>query len=548
MATEIEPVLAGTVAVLSTYWLHSTVLLVSAWLVLRIARVKSPALTEWLWKSAAVLGLVTVLAQRSGGFSGFELDLPPQWIANPGSWAIANLDVQNPPLDRNAAIHSIADDPKSTPIEPRPDMSPEEMAADDAIEHFTEPDVSAAITIVGVSAEHEPYAQTGSDLANEMPIDASVVNPEGAAVESTVAANSTSDTADAARSSTALVMTVLGAITALCVLIGAGRLLIQNLLFRRSLASAFVSSNGTARRILDELLQRAGIDRRVTLLNAPAISEPVAFGLFDWRIVLPDAIERELADDELRALLAHELAHLVRGDTIWLWIGRVLCSCFVFQPLNLLARRRWQRAAECRCDDWAVNQGASPVALARCLTRVAERRLVQRTAVTALAAGGSPSTLSQRIERLLETDRQVDPWHGIARRRVLLAAALVCAIAMICCGPRTTLLAQPVRIETADAHQSRADAALNDTDPLASSLETELHLLQQELEALERELAHANRLLDVGNRTGQIAGLAANLQRGLESLQARRDTLVRRSTRHATTAQTNPLDTPGRRD
>ena len=81
--------------------------------------------------------------------------------------------------------------------------------------------------------------------------------------------------------------------------------------------------------------------------------------------MLPERAVKDLCEDELRALLAHELAHLVRGDSSWLCISRVVCSCLAFQPLNHLARREWQRAAEFLCDNWAVSRTQTPLALAR---------------------------------------------------------------------------------------------------------------------------------------------------------------------------------------
>src|SRR5204863_4151691 len=140
----------------------------------------------------------------------------------------------------------------------------------------------------------------------------------------------------------------------------------------------------------------------VLLLSAPDDPEPAAFGISQWTIVLPARAEHELSEDELRALLAHELAHLVRGDSMWLCVSRLVCSCLAFQPLNHLARREWQRAAEFLCDRWAVRRTGTPLALARCLTEVAGWRVSGRASAALLAATGRKSGLADRIERLLE--------------------------------------------------------------------------------------------------------------------------------------------------
>src|SRR5437879_8786015 len=156
--------------------------------------------------------------------------------------------------------------------------------------------------------------------------------------------------------------------------------------------------------MLDELCRMVPRARAIRLLAAPDDPEPAAFGINRWTIVLPERAVKELPEDELRALLAHELAHLVRGDSIWLCISRVICSCLAFQPLNHLARREWQRAAEILCDHWAVGRTGTPLALARCLTVVAGWRLSGRASAALLAATGRKSGLADRIERLVEGD------------------------------------------------------------------------------------------------------------------------------------------------
>ena len=52
-------------AVLLTYLVHSTLLLAAAWLIDRTVRHRSPALRQWLWKTAAVAPLLTSCSSSS---------------------------------------------------------------------------------------------------------------------------------------------------------------------------------------------------------------------------------------------------------------------------------------------------------------------------------------------------------------------------------------------------------------------------------------------------------------------------------------------------
>jgi hypothetical protein len=97
-----------------------------------------------------------------------------------------------------------------------------------------------------------------------------------------------------------------------------------------------------------------------------------------------------------------QLAHLSRHDPAWLLLARILECVLFFQPLNVLARRQLQEIAELRCDDWAVERTGRPVALARCLTQVAEWGLEKPYPLAALSMAGSGSQLGQRVRRLLD--------------------------------------------------------------------------------------------------------------------------------------------------
>jgi hypothetical protein len=231
------------------------------------------------------------------------------------------------------------------------------------------------------------------------------------------------------------------AVAVAAIVLGIARCAWQTILLRRKLSGCQLIAAGPARRLLDELLRLVPRAREVLLLAAPDGAEPAAFGIARWTIVLPSRAALDLSEDELRALLAHELAHLVRGDSIWLGISRAVCSCLAFQPLNHLARREWQRSAEFLCDNWAVSRTGAPLALARCLTEVASWRLAGSASTAILAATGRKSGLVDRIERLLDARLNFESWRDLRdRRRTFFAGALGLAI-LAWCAPHIQLVA-----------------------------------------------------------------------------------------------------------
>ncbi|MFM9961108.1 MAG: M56 family metallopeptidase [Planctomycetaceae bacterium] len=262
-------------------------------------------------------------------------------------------------------------------------------------------------------------------------------------------------------------------------------LLVRSLWFRSRLRKARRMDRGRAVEILRELQPRA----RVRLLIVPGFSEPAAFGISRPTIVLPASCEA-LPREELRAVLAHELGHIVRGDVWWLLIGRVLTTVLGFQPLNRIARREWTAAAECLCDSWAVDRGVERLTLARCLTALAEHRLTGVSLADALAAVGSPSSLRTRIERLV-AEPVVDPWAKQSRRWLLSGSVIAAAVLSAVMLPLPkTLTASVPRPSGSGLHEDHAEhEPFSDGrgSEMVREIETELTALRSELNRAEQQ-------------------------------------------------------------
>lgn len=418
------------IVLLATYFLHSTCLLAAVWLGLSVFRVRNVLVVEQLWKMAAVAGLATA------------------------------------PLQVATEIHpaieiAIGEAPLSTAEPSRRQLAPT-LRAQSRVTHRP----STRSPIIHTYSAPE----THGPLLRE--------TPELRRTNTTLVGRNSIPKATGwqplSRHAAAAVAACLFTLIALA------RLSLQLLQFRRCLRECTPIDSGPSRHALDDLLKSANIRRFVRLESSTQLNEPVACGVWRWRIVLPHGINRRLTDGELRALLAHELAHLVRGDTTWLWIGRVLCGCFAFQPLNFVARRRWQRAAEFLSDDWAVRHNAEPLALANCLTQIAEWQLDRRQLAEGLAATGGSAAITERVERLVNA-----PSQHVGSGRTWVPSLLVAgaAILMTVAGPRASW-----HLAAAGESPQPADTSSVDRRAVAEDLSRAL----AELEQCQRLLADAS--------------------------------------------------------
>ena len=119
------------------------------------------------------------------------------------------------------------------------------------------------------------------------------------------------------------------------------------------------------------------------------------------RILLPRWAVELLDREQLRAMLAHETAHIARRDPAWKLAIAVWYALFWFVPLAPLARRRLDEVAEISCDAWAAIHLGDGRSLAECLAECAEHRIGAFDRDLASAMAGRESPLLQRIDYLI---------------------------------------------------------------------------------------------------------------------------------------------------
>ena len=190
-----------------------------------------------------------------------------------------------------------------------------------------------------------------------------------------------------------------------------------------------VIRRGRANALLQEILGPAA--DRVTLSCSRTLRVPVAFAR---EICLPVRALRELPNDELRALLAHEAAHVARHDAVWLMIAAAVRALGWWQPLNLVAAARLRLAMELSCDERAAAEPRERAALARCLIKVAEWNLRDDGAVLATMASRG-SALRRRLESLLDDAPRRREIHPLGP---WLAVTTV-AVPVACLAPVVTI-------------------------------------------------------------------------------------------------------------
>jgi VWFA-related protein len=118
--------------------------------------------------------------------------------------------------------------------------------------------------------------------------------------------------------------------------------------------------------------------------ESPSLVAPGSVGYFRPRIILPQSW-RAWDASKLRAVLAHEKAHIQRADWLILFASQVNICIFWFHPLAWWTDREIARLAEEACDDAALSEMADPDEYAAALVDIA------------LAAGAGNGVLNWRV-------------------------------------------------------------------------------------------------------------------------------------------------------
>lgn len=134
----------------------------------------------------------------------------------------------------------------------------------------------------------------------------------------------------------------------------------------------------------------------IALCQSALAFAPMLTGLIRPIILLPAQLMTGLSGDEVRAVLAHELAHLARRDAWWNMLQVVIETLFFFHPAVWWMGSRAHMEREHAADDLALGVSDDRRAYAEALVKLAELQLAPALSVP--ANGGS---LVDRIRRII---------------------------------------------------------------------------------------------------------------------------------------------------
>ena len=239
-----------------------------------------------------------------------------------------------------------------------------------------------------------------------------------------------------------------------------------------------------ARRLFDTLCRELGVHRAIRFLRSRLAKAPMVVGWFSPVVVVPVSALTSLTPDQLRAVLAHELAHIRRHDYLVNGIQYIIDIILFFHPAVWWLSSQVRHEREQCCDDIAVHTAGNPLVLAKALSQLEALR-IERTQVALAANGG---ILMQRIERILGINANTRPMASGWR----IATFLTVALALVASG-----------IVHAAASDERAELH---SKPKAQALQEAVNAQGADREAVGKRLEAAGVRIKAAVANGEMTG------------------------------------------
>jgi beta-lactamase regulating signal transducer with metallopeptidase domain len=152
--------------------------------------------------------------------------------------------------------------------------------------------------------------------------------------------------------------------------------------------------------MVGKLSEKVNIKKNIALVESALVRSPVVVGFLKPMILFPIGAINRLNADEVEAILAHEIAHVMRHDYVFNILQSVIEALFYFNPAVWWISANIRAERENCCDDVAIALCGNSMTYAKSLVVVQEMQYYSATFAMGFA-GQRKNQLLLRVQRVL---------------------------------------------------------------------------------------------------------------------------------------------------
>ncbi len=149
------------------------------------------------------------------------------------------------------------------------------------------------------------------------------------------------------------------------------------------------------------LCEQLGVTKAVEIFESALVKTPMTVGSLKPIILFPLGAVAGLSSEQMEAILAHELAHILRKDYFFNIVQSIVEILFYFHPAVWWLSNTIRNERENCCDDIAVSISGNSLSYAKALVNLQELHAHSPILAMGFSGKNSKNQLLNRVKRLL---------------------------------------------------------------------------------------------------------------------------------------------------
>lgn len=214
------------------------------------------------------------------------------------------------------------------------------------------------------------------------------------------------------------------------------------------------------------LAQMLGMKKTPAVHMADSFAQPFVWGRLRGDVYLPKTFPETGTVEQRRAVLMHELAHVLRWDAAVNHLQNVVQAVFFFHPLIWWTNQKIRQEREKCCDEIVLSaSGTQPRVYCEAIVEMLAQEYTSRQSTPALAVTGSLGNTKERITTMLTPNRRF-------LRRPSRAAFITVMLVAACVLPTALVMTPQIGNAAAQDETAKPDAVADSKDTRPAKIST----------------------------------------------------------------------------